>query len=140
MRAMRDTDPTELTPDQDTQVDHDTGPVSHAARIKADAALALRDAFDTLSEAEKALAVAHHMAEEVLGTAAELEAARTPTRLERIEQNVAEILRILQSREDALLTINQRVVALEAWKARHLHENHCENCELRRESGQALGS
>ena len=63
----------------------DTGPVSDHDMNKAMAAIAIRDAVDQLSETQRAMELAEFKAHQAMGIAADEEAARTPTRMERIE-------------------------------------------------------
>ena len=112
---MSDTDPTELasTIPPPAVTEHDTGPVSQHDRIKADAAIAIRDAMQAHSEAWLLLELAQHKTDTALGMAADEEAARVPTRFERLESKLDVMLQAMTDLASNLVTVNQKVVVLE---------------------------
>lgn len=77
----------------------DTGPISQGDRVKADAAIAIRDAVELQDEASRAMLHAQYRADAALGMTADEEARRVPSRLERIERDLATLLEI--SRKNA---------------------------------------
>ena len=113
--------------------DEDTAPPSAHDTIRARAAISIRDAFDQLEEHKKALELAEYQTHRALGLAADEEAKRVPTRMERIESKLDALVSAMKDLTDGLFEDHQKVVAFDEWKREHVNfDNHCGNCELRR--------
>lgn len=131
MSTERDTVPGGLMPPSEPP-DPDTGPISHSQRIKEQAALSLQDAFDQLCETQRMFEAARHMSDQALGMVADQEAQRKPSRLERIEaqlanvatkDDIAELKRLIVDLADSFLVDHQKVVSFERWKQEHQHKD-----------------
>ncbi len=101
------------------RTEDDTGPTSQSQVFQARAAIAILDALEASEETQKAMELARYAIGRAIGDAAEAEAKRSPTRLERIEAKLDKMLKMLTEREDELLKHDARLVELEAWKRRH---------------------
>lgn len=88
----------------------DTGPVSDHDMNKAMAAIAIRDVVDQLSETQRAMELAEFKAHQAMGMAADEEAARTPTRMERIE---AKLVALEQMVSDELSGLRADLASVE---------------------------
>lgn len=116
----------------------DTGPISEHDTNKALAAIAIRDALELDTEAHRALELAEFKAHQAMGIAADEEAKRTPTRMERMELKIDELKKIIDALAETVRKLanglfddHQAVVDFGLWRKRHERENHCENCEFR---------
>lgn len=126
LSRKRDTAPAPPMSSLPPRTDEDTGPISQSDRIKAAAAIAVRDAVDEFTDAQMSLQLAQYRVGEALGMAADDEARRTPTRLQRIEEKLDTLLERHAEFLDHLTQANQRLVVLETWKK--LHSNRCSDC------------
>lgn len=105
------------------RTDEDTGPPLPGDVAKAAAAIALLDASQLNEELAAALELARYKAGTAMGMAADEEAQRAPTRLERIEAQNVRILEMLKSIIDSRFDDHQAVVSLQAWKRQHEAEH-----------------
>lgn len=117
----RDTD--RLPPPLSKRANEDTGPVSQHDHIKFQAANCIRDAFDQLAETQVALELAEFKTHQALGMAADSEAARVPTRLERLEEKVDRILSLAEELTNSRLEDHQNVIRIDAKLNRHIRRD-----------------
>lgn len=119
------------------RTEEDTGPISQSDRIKADAARCIQDAFDHLAETQRIMEVVKHVSDKALGMVADQEAERKPTRLERIEANmatkedVAMLKKLIADLTTSILSDHQKIIELDTWKRRHSVSPHCDTCEFK---------
>lgn len=107
------------------RTDEDTGPTSQSQLFQARAAIAILDALEASEETKRAVELARYAIDKTIGDVADEEAKRSPTRLARIEANmatkddVAMLKKLIADLATSILADHQKIIELDAWKRRH---------------------
>lgn len=119
------------------RTDEDTGPTSQSQVFQARAAIAILDALEASEETRRAVELARYAIDKTIGDVADEEAKRSPTRLARIEANMASkddiamLKKLIADLATSILADHQKIIELDTWKRRHSVAPHCDTCEFK---------